>query len=93
MFKASCNYSQLNNYNSSAAAQNYNTAMMSVPSATGKANEAQGNYVVPSWSKITYGTLMHNAEPGCAGYFNITNAYPGSENCVTNYEYSKCNSQ
>jgi hypothetical protein len=92
MFKPSCNYSELRNYNASNRANDYNTSMMSVPTATGRQAVPSGNYVVPNWSQIQYNTLMHGSQDlGCSGYFGIQRAYPNAAKCVTDYKYSKCN--
>ncbi len=90
MFKPSCNYAQLGNYNNMTGSNNYNTPMMSVPQATGS-SKATNSYVVPAWGQPGYATLMHSQqEPSCSGYFNIGSAYPGAGKCSTKYVQSMC---
>jgi hypothetical protein len=92
MFKPSCNYSELRNYNAAPVANDYNSATMSAPQPTGQQAQPRGQYVVPNWPQIQYNTLMHgNNDLGCSGYFGIQRAYPNAANCVTDYKYSKCN--
>jgi hypothetical protein len=81
---SSCSYTNLQNYNSSAAGT---LGKPAVPPTT-----VSGSYVVPNYSAIGYNALTHDAKgPSCTGYFDITTAYgAGAANCDTQYSSRAC---
>jgi hypothetical protein len=81
MYKSSCNYAELGNYNN-LPPQNNAMAVRSSNSA----------YIVPSFGSIPgYNALTHNqSAPSCDGYFDLKQAYPASGRCATRYVQSMC---
>jgi|GEM_PF-3954949 len=78
---SSCSYATLSHYNNGSKGMH-----PPVPQGT-----ESGTYIVPSYGAPGYGTLMHDTAPGCAGYFDIGDAYKsGGGNCNQQYVRKLC---
>ncbi len=77
---SSCAYAALGQYNAEYS--------MNGPAFQGRVTS--GNYVVPTWSAISYDSLTAKV-PSCSGYSDIMSAYgQDSGSCNTVYRTSLC---
>lgn len=79
-----CSYTTLDNYN-----QNYfGRGAVGAPNmAQLRSNEV---VVVPSYGGPGYNTLMHQKQPTCSGYYDISSAYPSYPNTCGQFSARLC---